>query len=302
MNRLLIVGGSGFFGKSIIDYGIKKNLIKHKINKIYIIARKKQDKKKIKYKHLEINFISKDFNKIKKIPEVEFIIYCIKNNSLIKSNEYFEKFKKLILKFKKKPKILFTSSGAIYGKNKNKIKLLESKKIDFKKINNLNGYKKKYALEKLFIENKFKDLTKLKYDVTIARCFNFIGKHILKSNQAIAEFINDGFNKSCIKLKTSDNIYRGFMHADDLSNWLIYILKKANKTCPIYNVGSDKKINLKLLGQKISKIFKKKFKSNQINNQNIDYYVPSINKAKKILNLKISINLNDALNSTINFK
>ena len=61
----MVIGGSGFFGKSIIDYGIRKKLIKHKINKVYIVARKKFYKKKIKYKYLEINFISKDFKNIK---------------------------------------------------------------------------------------------------------------------------------------------------------------------------------------------------------------------------------------------
>jgi len=33
-----------------------------------------------------------------------------------------------------------------------------------------------------------------------------------------------------------------------------------------------------------------------------DYYVPSINKAKKMLKLKISISLNDSLNSFIKLK
>ena len=293
----MVVGGSGFFGKSIIDYGIRKKLIKHKINKVYIVARKKFYKKKIKYKYLEINFISKDFKNIKNIPKTEFIIYCLKSSSISKSHLYFKNFKKLIAKFKKKPKILFTSSGAIYGTESKKIKKLENFKIDFNKINKLKGYKKNYALEKVFIENKFKELGKSNFNVSIARCFNFVGKYILNSNQAIGDMIRDAINKPTIILNTSINIYRGYMNSDDLINWLIVILKNSNKNCPIFNVGSDKEINLKLLGQKIAKIFNKKLKSNNIKNTKNDYYVPSITKAKKLLKLKISINLNDSLNS-----
>ena len=63
MNKLLIIGGSGLFGKSIVDYGIRKKLQKHKIGKIYIIARQKFLKKIDKYKHIEINYISQDFIK-----------------------------------------------------------------------------------------------------------------------------------------------------------------------------------------------------------------------------------------------
>ena len=299
MNKLLVIGGSRFFGKSIIDYAIRKKLLKHKINKIYIIARKKFYEKKINYKYLKINFISKDFKNIKNIPKTEFIIYCLRSNSISRSHLYFKNFKKLISKFKKKPKILFTSSGAIYGTENKKIKQSENFKINFKKINKLKGYKKNYGLEKAFIENKFKELGKSNFNVSIARCFNFVGKYILDSNQAIGDMIRDAINKPAIKLNTSINVYRGYMNSDDLINWLIVILKNSNKNCPVFNVGSDREINLKLLGQKIARIFNKKLKSKNIKSAKIDYYVPSITKAKKLLKLKISINLNDSLNSFI---
>ena len=197
----------------------------------------------------------------------------------------------------KKPKILFTSSGAIYGKNETKQN--EKSPIDLKKIYALKGYKKKYALEKIFMENKFQELGKLNFNVSIARCYNFIGKHILNSKQAVGDMILDALNKDIISLNTTGNVYRGYMNADDLVNWLIVILKSSNKKCPIFNVGSDREINLRVLGKKIAKIFNRKLKLKKIKKNQLDYYVPSINKAKKLLKLKISINLNDSLNSFI---
>ena len=89
------------------------------------------------------------------------------------------------------------------------------------------------------------------------------------------------------------------MHSDDLSNWLITILKNSNTKCPIYNVGSNKSINLKNLSKKIGLITNKKISVNTNKSKKFDYYVPSTSKAYKKLNLKISINLNDALNSII---
>ena len=56
MKKLLIIGGSGLVGKSIIDSGIDKKLIKHKIDEIYIISRSKLFKKK-KYQHIKVNYI-----------------------------------------------------------------------------------------------------------------------------------------------------------------------------------------------------------------------------------------------------
>ena len=296
MKKLLVIGGSGFFGKSIVDCGIHRKLIKHKINEIYIISRSKILKKK-KFQHIKINYIHKNIINIKKIPEVDYIIYCIKNENINTSKDYFNNFLRLIKNYSKKPKILFTSSGAIYGKNETKQN--EKSLIDLKKIYALKGYKKKYALEKIFMENKFQELGKLNFNVSIARCYNFIGKHILNSKQAVGDMILDALNKDIISLNTTGNVYRGYMNADDLVNWLIVILKSSNKKCPIFNVGSDREINLRVLGKKIAKIFNRKLKLKKIKKNQLDYYVPSINKAKKLLKLKISINLNDSINSFI---
>ena len=74
----------------------------------------------------------------------------IKNTDIEISNNYFSKFLKLLKTLKNKPNILFTSSGAVYGKNTKKSRVSEREKIDIKAINNFKGYKKKYAKEKLF--------------------------------------------------------------------------------------------------------------------------------------------------------
>ena len=80
---------------------------------------------------------------------------------------------------------------------------------------------------------------------------------------------------------------------------VIKIVKNSNTKCPIYNVGSDRVINLKDLTKKIGLIVNKKISLKTNKSNKFDYYAPSTAKAYKELNLKISINLNDALNSVI---
>ena len=298
MKKLLILGGSGFIGSSIVDYGVRKKLIKHKINEIYVLSRKNKAIKR-KYKHIKISYITKNILNLKKLPQVDYIIYCLKDKNIKKSKDYFNHFIKLLKTLIKKPKILFTSSGAVYGKNTKKIKNKESQKINIKSINKMDGYKKKYALEKIFIEKKFTELGLKDYNVSIARCYTFIGKNIIRYKYAISNLINDTLKKNMIKLKTSINIYRTYMHSDDLAEWLVIIVKNSNTTCPIYNVGSDKIINLRKLVKIISKLFDKKPLLKNVSSKKFDFYAPSIAKAKKELNLKISINLNDSINSTI---
>ena len=251
MKKLLILGGSGFIGSSIVDYLMNKKLKKNKINKLYILSRSSKFSQN-KKKHISITYINKNILDVNKLPQVDYIIYCLKNSNIKTSNSYFIQFLKLLKKFKKKPKILFTSSGAIYGKNTNKKKDKESKKIKIDLIENFNGYKKKYAKEKVFVENKIKRLGLQNYKVSIARCYTFIGKNILKYNYAISDLINDSNNMNVIKLNTNIDVYRSYMHSDDMCNWLITILKNSSTKCSIYNVGSDKVINLKDLTNDIN--------------------------------------------------
>ena len=112
--KLLIVGGSGFVGKSILEYFKNKKQTKYNINEIILISRSFIHKNyNINFK--KFRFIQKDLMKLKKIPETNYIIYCLRSNNKRKSEKYVNYFFKLIKNYKKKPKILFTSSGAVYG-------------------------------------------------------------------------------------------------------------------------------------------------------------------------------------------
>jgi len=297
--KLLILGGSGFFGKSIVSYLIKDKKAKHKINEITIISRSKVSHN-FKENNIFFRFISNDFKKLKKIPEVDYIIYCLRNNNPNISKKYYNHFLKLIRKYKKKPKILFTSSGAVYGnriikRSENKKKYTENSVITKNKIYQLDNDKIKYALEKIYMEKKFKQLGKQKYEVSIARCFNYIGKEILNSNQAIGFLIRDVLYHNTIKLMTTINVFRGFQSADDMSNWLLTIIKNSNYDCPIYNVGSNKSVNIRSVAKILGKMYKKKVLLNKLNSTKCDYYVPSTTKAKNLLKLKNSISLISSL-------
>jgi len=90
------------------------------------------------------------------------------------------------------------------------------------------------------------------------------------------------------------------MHTDDLVKWLLKILEKSNIQCPVYNVGSDDYIDVRKLAFMLGKKYKVNVLSKKINKLFIDNYVPSINKAKKHLNLKIKHNSLEAVSRVIN--
>ena len=291
MKNLTIIGGSGFIGKSFIDCFIRGNLKKFNINRINIISRNpKRIYKEINRNLNGVKILKGDISKLKKLPKSKLIIYAsepanIKNYS----KKIVSRYKKGIENFyhltkrSKNLKILYVSSGSVYGKNTNE------------------GKYRYYNDVKKYSESVIKKLSKLGIKTSIARCFSFVGPHLpLKSNYAIGNFISDGLTKKKININAKKKVYRSYLFSDDLVNWLIKININSNTLCPIYNVGSDKKIEIKALAKIIGGLFSKKIKiKNKIDSKKIDIYVPNINKIKRKLNVKITYNLKEAIISTI---
>tara|TARA_B100000989_G_scaffold253697_1_gene202177 strand:- start:441 stop:1364 length:924 start_codon:yes stop_codon:yes gene_type:complete len=303
MKTLLIIGGTGFLGKSFLDYINEGKLKKIKLSKILIVSRKKKNlRSKIK-----INYIKSSISKIKKIPQTDYIIYAANSINNLENIKGIKNFISLLNENHKKTKILFTSSGAVYGPRKFLKKFKETDQINQKNIRSFSGYKKEYSKTKIIMEKEFKNLGKKGYKVSIARLFSFIGKRILiNKNFAVTDLINQGKNKSLLKIKLSDsrNIYRGYMNSEDLIKWLVKILISSNSKCEIYNVGSDEAITIKELAIIIGKIFRKSVQTKTImkNKTSSDYYVPSIAKARRKLKLKLKYKLIESIYQLLNLK
>ena len=304
MKSLLFIGGTGFLGKSFFDYLNRNKLNKIKLSKIIIVSRKK---KLIKSK-VKISYIKKSISNIKLIPYVDYIIYAANSDDNLENIKGINNFINLLDERHKKTKILFTSSGAVYGPRKIKKKMIENEKINFMKVSEFSGYKNEYAKAKITMERKFIQLGKKGYKISIARLFSFIGKRILENDHfAITNLILQARDKKNKTIKLNDNrsVFRGYMNSEDLIRWLIKIILNSSEKSKIYNVGSDEVVSIESLAKKIAKKFNKKIKKINLNKKKltdeIDYYVPSIKKAKKDLNLKLKLNFNQSLNQLFKY-
>ena len=85
MKTLLILGASGFFGQSLIDYAKKFGLKKWSINKVILVSRRKIHIKK-NIKKTQIIHLRKEIKKIKFLPKADYIFYFINENNQKKPN------------------------------------------------------------------------------------------------------------------------------------------------------------------------------------------------------------------------
>lgn len=296
---LTIVGGSGFIGKSIIDSFNRGLLRKHQIKKLNIICRKKIKFKKKKLDLKKISITYSDIKTLKKLPKSNLYIYAAESTD---SNFYNKKnakninqhkqsiknFIKLVAKYNN-VKVLYISSGSVNSGSS---------------LNQQNTYKNLYTKLKIFSENQIKKLEKYKVKTSIARCYSFVGPHLPFNNHyAVGNFLRQAkYNKKIILLK-KNKVIRSYLYSDDMVEWLINILNNSKKRTVLYNVGSDKSIELTDLAKKITKLFKKKIliSKERYESKKVDKYVPIIRKTKNDLKVKILYNLTKSLKKSLRF-
>ena len=299
MAKLLIVGGTGFFGKSILEY-LSNSKLRKKFELIYILSKKKKINKE-NTNNLVIESINKNLLDIKKLPNVKYIIYLAKLKNSIQDIKAAKNFVKILNKkdLKEKTHFLYVSSGAIYGQTSKKKLINENYLLKEKRKKFLNSQKEDYSYAKIKCENIFLNCNVANIDVRIARCFTFTGEHLIDNKFAIVEFIKSILNKKKITLKSNYNVYRSYMHAKEMSRWLINILLKNNIRYQIFNVGSEDKIELRKLTKLLALRFDIFLKNKKKTKKKIDFYVPSVLRYKRVFKFKKKQSSLEAILTTI---
>jgi nucleoside-diphosphate-sugar epimerase len=311
VKTLLIIGGSGFFGKSILDAFSRNLLAPWHIAKVIVMSR--NAKKLLEGAPIlvgrNVELFSADITNIECLPFADYVIHAAASTDVrnyLSSPEY-EKINiqagtyhycNLARIYHAKSKIIYVSSGSVYG-----VQPTNLDKIDESFVGDLSKMapgKLDYAVAKQDAEKAIIDLGAAGLNVSIARCFAFVGKYLPRDQHfAIGNFIDDVINKRPIAVKANHQVYRSYMYTDDLVEWLMTIADNSSKNCPIYNVGSDQAILLSDLAKDISESYGLPASIPLISDAIIDRYIPSIKKVQDELGLTLSQNLKDSVEKTL---
>lgn len=198
-------------------------------------------------------------------------------------------------------KVLLVSSGAVYGQQPSDLTHVPE---DFLGSPELHNPANAYGIGKRTAEH----LAHLYHyqhglNIKIARCFAFVGPHLpLDTHFAIGNFILNGLKGETIHIKGDGTPYRSYQYAADLTIWLWQILCRGESVKP-YNVGSDEAVSIAELAQMIAQCFEPMLKVDVIGKPDSskapEWYVPSIDHARKTLQLTNSIGLKEAIQKTI---
>lgn len=256
MQRVLIVGGTGFIGSHLVnDLLIKK----------YKVSSVSYKKRKIKS---EANFffldLSKSFNKnvFKKFyPNV--IIYAASLDHSKADDKFDEGHQigylslinilRLFSNKKHLKKIIFLSTAQVYDGYCKQLVSIDSKTYP----------KNAYSLFHLQAENYLKFFSKKNKNINVSclRISNGYGDPFIANSSAWHVVINNlclqAYNKDSIRINSNPKDYRNFIYVKDIVKEIIAdIKKKYNNNFEIRNVGSKENVRI----NKVASLIKLKFK------------------------------------------
>lgn len=314
---ILFIGGTGFFGKAFINY-LKLNPT-DTINSITIVGRSAQkflEKNKEFIGLSKIKYLYGDIlNDLSSLKDKNYshVIHAAADSTNVKDLSHLQRYiqivegTKNVLEFVKdnlpESKFLFISSGGVYGTMPtNKKSFVESDmwKSDILDSSNV------YTISKRTAEH----LCAIYYDkynlnISIARCFCFSGIHLpLDVHFAIGNFIKNTLMNKDIVIQGDGKSIRSYLDQDDLSEWILEILKKDSFKKTVYNIGSDESISISDLAYLIRDISKKPVNVEILNEHEVNLkrsvYVPDCKKIKEKFNLKQKVFLSESILKMIN--
>lgn len=311
MTSLLVIGGSGFFGKSILDSYKRGLLIPWGINRIEVVARKASNLATSNPELMSKNVLLHDLDitSCTYLPVADYVIHAAASsdatNYLVRPEQEriniqlgTANFCRLAGQYLTNSKILYVSSGAAYGRQPEEMTYIEEG-FSFQDLETLEPGKRDYAAAKRDGERYIESLGSGGLNVAIARCFAFVGLYLPREQHfAIGNFIEDGLQGRPIAVNARHPVYRSYLYADDLVCWLLTIAGSASPLCPIINVGSDEAVLMGDLAIKISDYFGVKANMPQLTNITVDRYIPSIRAALEI-GCKPPLALDVAIDKTI---
>ncbi len=312
--QLFITGGTGFFGRWILETFIHAN-DRLSLGASAVVLTRDPERFALKAPHLatrnDLQLLQGDVRDFD-FPDGDFshVIHAGTTSSApVEPLEMFDTIvqgTRHVLDFAATHhtrKFLFISSGAVYGKQPPELTHISE---DYHGAPDPLDPNSAYGEGKRAAELLCTLMAKRRgFEAKIARCFAFVGPHLpLDAHFAIGNFIRDSLQGKSIEILSDGTPYRSYLYAADLTIWLWKILFQG-KSCQSYNVGSDLEISISELGKLVIETTGTE-KAVIVHKQptidkDPERYIPSIKKARLELQLQPYIDLSTSIQKTLNW-
>lgn len=197
-------------------------------------------------------------------------------------------------------KLLLTSSGAVYGKQPGSLTHVPEDYLgapDPLDPASVYGEGKRISEHMCVLA-----AMRCSIEIKIARCFAFVGPHLpLDAHFAIGNFIGDVLAGRSIQIGGDGTPRRSYLYAADLAIWLWQMLFDAPSLVP-FNVGSSEDLSILEIAQAVAQTLNPQTEihvaKQAISGAGVARYVPSVERAQKMLGLRQMIDLQESIRRT----
>lgn len=304
--RVHIVGGTGFVGKALVDFA-------HSVGgqsgvEVSISSRNRP------VPDLGVEWFQWDvMEDSPRLPDFDGVIHAatpvsVEMNAAQPGRMYGEivegamNVAKLCASQRKRPHLVYLSSGAVYGEMPpNTFAWREDAALNFDPFGRGNAY----ALGKISAEALLSIRSiESKFPLTIARLFAFSGPHLpVDKHFAVGNFVRDAMSGGPIKVRGSGRAIRSYLDSRDMAQWLFAALDRSSAYGKIIHVGSSKGLTIGDLASEISRLsidFLGSAAEVVVENRVSEFdglqrYVPSTKATERLLGVSAKVNLEDSL-------
>ena len=194
-------------------------------------------------------------------------------------------------------RFLLTSSGAVYGKQPSEMTHVPEEYDGWPEPSDpasLYGIGKREA-ERLTLASVARNI-----DPVVARCWAFSGPGLpLDGHFAIGNFIRDGRTGGPIRVGGDGTPWRSYLYAADLAAWLWTLLVEAQPGS-IYNVGSGDDLTIEQLARKVGQFYgcEVQIAGKPVPGAPASRYVPDVRRAERDLGLRAWTSVDEAIERT----
>ena len=256
--RLLITGGTGFVGRHLLDE-IAAGAGPCDLSEVVITSRNHADVGH-EVEQVRWDVCNPD------LPDVEFnaVIHAATPASAdLNARAPREMFDQIVVgarnvvdlcaRQQQPPRLLFTSSGAVYGEMPDNLTAWpEDSDLAASPLDPKSAYANgKRAAEAMFALAGHEGVCR----PTIARLFAFSGRHLpLDRHFAIGNFVRDALAGGPICVRGTGAAVRSYLDGDDMATWVLAALRKEPRNVDLIHVGSESAITVAGLAKLVARI------------------------------------------------
>lgn len=312
--KILLTGGTGFFGKSILRSLFSGSRWQPAIESLSILSRDPESFLDLnpEFRGLPgVRFYRGDILRPETLPKsahLTHVIHCAADSTQGARLQPLERYVQIVegtrhlLDFSKAVgvrRFLLASSGAVYGPQSPLVDQIEEHCLgmpDPLMPGNAYGVGKRAAEHLCALYQEAEGI-----ECVIARCFAFVGADLpLNVHFAIGNFLQDAMAGRPICIRGDGSPYRSYLYQEDLAEWLFTLLSSGSPGSA-YNLGSDRAVTLLELARLIRDLVAPGLEirvEGEISDTMRNRYIPSIEKARSELGLDVTVELPEAIRKT----